>query len=385
MTAGKRSVLGILAAAQVIAARSAKDGEQAGNHGAAEEASLHASGERGPAVQRVVAHGLDSVEDSDASAGEEIDVDAKFRSDARSERRAGGEKSARARNQIFHQGDVARIEIARDNFVLGQAVGGDEFERDVDAALLEVAADVLPEVRELQRGASGVGERLTLGVAVAEEIEHEAADRIRGVAAISDDIVPGFVAMNGLVLTKSAKQIAERLDRNFELARGRGKGHQNRMGGRAAEGALDFLVPGIEKLGGAPGVGDFVAKIVGPAAVSIDIVEMPVKARRKQPGNDAKIFVMMRGEPARVALRFGQRTAFGREGSRDFQFLLSQHEAPAGYAQGMTAVFNSPLRCFMCSKTRGRSASGISPVMKSLARTSPRAMVSSDSRMKRGV
>ena len=32
----------------------------------------------------------------------------------------------------------------------------------------------------------------------------------------------------------------------------------------------------------------------------------------------------------------------------------------------MTAVFNSPFRFFICSKTRGRSASGTSPVMKSL-------------------
>src|SRR5690348_4423333 len=129
MTAGKRGVFGILAAIQVIAARSAKDGEQAGNHGAAEEASLNAARESGPAVQRVVAHGFDGVEDSDASAREKIDVDAKFRSDARSERRADGEKSARARNQIFHQGDVARIEIARDDVVLRQAMRGDEFER----------------------------------------------------------------------------------------------------------------------------------------------------------------------------------------------------------------------------------------------------------------
>src|SRR6185437_5369808 len=110
---------------------------------------------------------------------------------------------------------------------------------------------------------------------------------------------------------------------------------------------------------------------------------MLMQTRWQQPRNNAEVFVMVRSQPARVLLRFGERAAVRRQVFRDFQFVSSQHSGV--HARGFTAVFNSPLRRFMCSKTRGNSVSGVSPVTKSLARTSPRAIVSSASRMNRDV
>ena len=56
-------------------------------------------------------------------------------------------------------------------------------------------------------------------------------------------------------------------------------------------------------------VGNFVAEIVGPAAIRVDVVKMLMKFLREQPGDDVEIFVVMRGQPARVMLRLFGRAA----------------------------------------------------------------------------
>jgi len=48
------------------------------------------------------------------------------------------------------------------------------------------------------------------------------------------------------------------------------------------------------------GIGNFVAKIIGPAAVGVDIVKMLVQRFGDSPRYNIEIFVVMRGQPARV-------------------------------------------------------------------------------------
>ena len=67
----------------------------------------------------------------------------------------------------------------------------------------------------------------------------------------------------------------------------------------------------MEEFEGAIRIGDFVAEIVGPAAVSVDIVEMLVEFFGEEPGDHVEIFVVMCGEPAGVGLR-GFGSAAGR-------------------------------------------------------------------------
>src|SRR6202035_1230886 len=92
-----------------------------------------------------------------------------------------------------------------------QTMDGGGIERDVHATFLEVAGDVLPKVRELQRGASGVGKKLALFVPIAAEIQDQAADRVRRIRAIVQDRVPARVALDRLVLPKGLQQIGEGL------------------------------------------------------------------------------------------------------------------------------------------------------------------------------
>ena len=127
---------------------------------------------------------------------------------------------------------------------------------------------------------------------------------------------------------------------------------------------------------------------------------MLVQPPRKQPGNHVEIFVVVRGEPARVALGLRNRATGRRRVPGNFEFSRCLHGArpDAGelrrgsensvrkrFDYGITATFISPLRCFMCSNIFGSSASGISAFTKSLERISPRDTASSASRMNRGV
>jgi hypothetical protein len=57
-------------------------------------------------------------------------------------------------------------------------------------------------------------------------------------------------------------------------------------------------------LDSARGFGNFIAKIVGPAAISIQVVEMLVELGGKKPGSYIEIFVVVGGEPASVFLSF---------------------------------------------------------------------------------
>ncbi len=85
------------------------------------------------------------------------------------------------------------------------------------------------------------------------------------------------------------------------------------MRGPAVVTRIEFALPPIKKFEGALFLGNFVAEIVGPAAISIEIVEMLVQILGEQPGDDIEIFVVVSGEPARVLLRRCRGAARSRE------------------------------------------------------------------------
>ncbi len=88
---------------------------------------------------------------------------------------------------------------------------------------------------------------------------------------------------------------------------------------------VEFVLPPIEKFESASGFGNLVAEVVGPAAISVDIVEVLVKLLRQQPGDNVEIFIMMRGEPARISLRFGSGAAVAGQVFRELEFAGSNH------------------------------------------------------------
>ena len=234
---------------------------------------------------------------------------------------AFGEELARARDELVHQRHVAIVEAARFNIFGGKTMAREEIERNVDSVFLEIARDVLPEIRELQRGASGVGKCLALGVAVAAQIEHEAANRIRGIAAVTEHVVPGGVARDGLILAKRCKQIGEGLDGNFAGANRGCKRDENGMSGFARIAAAQHDFPILERGESLRVIGNLVGQIVGPAAIGVHVVKMLMQAARQEPRDHTEIFVVMAREMARVSLGLFDRAALGRQAARDFEFL----------------------------------------------------------------
>src|SRR5262249_28066254 len=123
-------------------------------------------------VKRVVAHSLDSVENGEATAAEHFNVDAETSIDHLCQWHTLIEQKARAGDQVFHQRHIILAEVPRDDVLLADAVVRGNIERDVDAALVEVARNVLPEICELEGRTRGIGKALALFVAIATEVEN---------------------------------------------------------------------------------------------------------------------------------------------------------------------------------------------------------------------
>ena len=74
-----------------------------------------------------------------------------------------------------------------------------------------------------------------------------------------------------------------------------------------------LIFPGIQQHERPRGSRNFVAQIVRPAAVRIHIIKMLVQVLRQKPRHHIEIFVVMRRQPARVALGFeGAQPSAGR-------------------------------------------------------------------------
>ncbi len=92
------------------------------------------------------------------------------------------------------------------------------FQRQIDSSLCVIHRDVLPEVRQLQRGAGVVGKLLPLGIAIAAQVQHQMSHGIRGVLAVAQHVLECGIARDGLVLAKCREQLGKRRARNIELA-----------------------------------------------------------------------------------------------------------------------------------------------------------------------
>src|SRR5260370_4469255 len=248
-------------------------------------------------VERVIAAGLDGVEYGKTAAAEHFEIDAEAGVDHFCERHALGEQRARASEQMLHQVNVTVVEAALYEVGFGKAVRRGDIERNVNAALFEVARDVLPEIGELQCSAGGVGELLALLITIAAEIENEAADGIRGIDAIVQDRVPSGITLHRLVLAKGFEQVGEGLLGDFFGDDGLAQRDEDRMRRMPGIAGVQFLRPQIEEYEGALRVRNFVTEIVGPAQVGVDILNMLLQIFLDMLGNYMKDYLIMYLKP----------------------------------------------------------------------------------------
>ena len=172
------------------------------------------------------------------------------------------------------------------------------FEGEIDAVFCVVDADILPEIGELEGGTGLVGEGETLGVAIAAGIEDDAADGIRGVAAVAEGIGHGGETGDGLILAEGDEQIGEWLLGDVAGADRFGEGDEDGMTGLAAIAGVELFTPEVEQGEGLFGIADLVAEVIGNAAVGVDGVEVGAEAAGEEPGGDVEILVMGIGETA---------------------------------------------------------------------------------------
>src|SRR5580698_2909913 len=114
------------------------------------------------------------------------------------------------------------------------------------------------------------------------------ADWIRRVAAVGEHVVECFEASDGLVLAEGAEQVGKFVLWDFELAHGFCERDENRVTRSSRVAGVEFGLPLIEERERGGGVADFVAEIVGNAAVGVDVNEVLAQAARKKPCGDGK-------------------------------------------------------------------------------------------------
>src|SRR5687768_9979962 len=87
-----------------------------------------------------------------------------------------------------------------------------QIERQIDAILLEIDCNVLPEVCKLQGGTGRIREAKALRIGVSAETQHQSPHWIRGVPAVCEKLVPAGVPAHPLILLECPNQVVERLD-----------------------------------------------------------------------------------------------------------------------------------------------------------------------------
>src|SRR5262245_16819233 len=92
----------------------------------------------------------------------------------------------------------------------------EQIQWNVDAIAIEIARNVLPEVRELERRASVIREKLAGCITVTTQIQNQASNGICGIAAVIENRMPVFVSVDRLILAERRQQIAKWLDGYFE-------------------------------------------------------------------------------------------------------------------------------------------------------------------------
>ena len=181
------------------------------------------------------------------------------------------------------------------------------FERNIDAILQQIDRHILPEIRQLQRGAGGVGKPLPLGVAIAAQIQHQPAHRIRRIAAVAEQLVPVAIAGRrsgparrrgsdrrtarcGMPCARTVRQQRDE-DRMLRVARRTCASSSPRH--QASRRRLSAVSPISSPRSSAQ------------RQIGVDVVEILVQALGQQEADDVEILVMVGGEPARVGRGLG--------------------------------------------------------------------------------
>ncbi len=134
-------------------------------------------GDHRPRAKHVVILTLDLFENLQAAAAEKFQIDRQAAVHLPRQRQPLRNNSRATPTASFIARAETIVEAPGEQILDRIAVPLQHIQRKIDAVFLQIDDHVLPEIRELQRGASGVGERLPLRVLVAAQSQHQPPHR----------------------------------------------------------------------------------------------------------------------------------------------------------------------------------------------------------------
>ena len=189
---------------------------------------------------------LDGVENFLATAAKKFEIDGQGCIHFFDQRKASPEPVAGpVYFELHHVAKGRGIEILRQIF-LGDRVLAQVFVRQIDSAFGVVDGYILPEVRQLECGASVIGKLLALGILITAKVEHKMADRVRGVTAVGQDVVESFEPGDTLILAEGDEEVGEFMLRDRKLFDGLSQGDESGMSRIAVVAGIEFGLPLIE-------------------------------------------------------------------------------------------------------------------------------------------
>src|SRR5437588_3224706 len=150
---------------------------------------------------------LDGIQDFQATAAEEVEIDGELAVDSTHQRKTLPKPVTGALDFEFHHGAESGSVLVLSNFGFVDMEPAQVLQREIYATLGIVHADVLPEIGELQRGAGVVGKALALSIPVSAKVQNQMADGIGRVVAVGEHVIEGLESGDGLILAEGDQQV----------------------------------------------------------------------------------------------------------------------------------------------------------------------------------
>jgi hypothetical protein len=161
-----------------------------------------------------------------------------------------------------------------------------------------IGGQILPEVRELEAGADPIGEHLPLGVAVAEQSQHQVPHGIGRARAVGEQLGIGREPDPRRVRAERLQQASKRRDRKLAAANRVGDRDRDGLAAASRDRVVELALPRIEPRDALRGRHrPFVGQIVGDPRPRVDGGQMPAERPGQQPRADREVLVVGGGDP----------------------------------------------------------------------------------------
>lgn len=160
----------------------------------------------------------------------------------------------------------------------------------------------MAEVSQLEARAYGIALPDCIGVGGFGQSQKDTTNGVRTAGAVGQYVIIVVVANDMLILAECVEQFLERFQGQGVSQESGAQGDKNRMVAVSGKALFQFVPPPVQQIDRA---GCFIREIVGPAAVSVNIVKILANRFWQQETGDGKILVVIQGKVFAVSFGFG--------------------------------------------------------------------------------